>query len=209
MSTGTIRLLIADDHSLARLGLKFALEVQSDCKVIGEAGRGEEAVELYRALQPDVALIDLRLPGIDGIQATRQICAEFPAARVIVISTFKGEDDILRALQAGAKTYLLKSLPREEVLQAIRAAMKGESELPPLVSSILANRLRRPELTPRELEVIKLIVQGRSNKEIAQELGVELTTVKLHVGNVLSKLNANDRTDAATIAIKRGLVWID
>lgn len=209
MSTSKLRILIADDHALVRIGLRASIEMEPDFSVVAEAGSGEQTLQQYRKHQPDVALIDLRMPGMDGIQTTTALCREFPQARVIVISTFKGGDDILRAMQAGAKTYLPKSVQREELIKAIRAIAKGESYLPNVVASRLAERLRRPDLTTRELEVLRLVAAGNSNKDIATILSIEVGTVKLHVGKILEKLHARDRTEAATMAIQAGIVWLD
>ena len=205
----TIRVLIADDHTLVRIGLRTSIEMEPDLTVVAEAGSGEQTLAEFRQHQPDVVLLDLRMPGMDGIQTTTALCREFPAARIIVISTFTGGDDILRAMQAGAKTYLPKSVQREELIKAIRAIAKGESYLPNAVASRLTERLRRPDPTARELEVLRLLAAGNSNKEIAAALHIEVGTVKLHVGKVLDKLHVRDRTEAATLAIQTGIVWID
>ncbi|MFZ5494679.1 MAG: response regulator [Verrucomicrobiota bacterium] len=209
MSSSKLRILIADDHTLVRIGLRASIEMEPDFQIVAEAGTGEQTLAQYRKYQPDVALIDLRMPGCDGIQTTATLCREFPQARIIVISTFKGGDDILRAMQAGAKTYLPKSVQREELIKAIRAIAKGESYLPNIVASRLAERLRRPDLTARELEVLRLVAAGNSNKDIATALSIEVGTVKLHVGKILEKLHARDRTEAATMAIQAGIVWLD
>lgn len=209
MSSPKLRILIADDHALVRIGLRASIEMEPDFQIVAEAGSGEQALAQFRKHQPDVALIDLRMPGMDGVQTTATLCREFPAARVIVISTFKGGDDILRAMQAGAKTYLPKSVQREELIKAIRAIAKGDTYLPNIVANRLAERLRRPELTVRELEVLRLIAAGNSNKAIASTLSIEVGTVKLHVGKILEKLHARDRTEAATMAIQAGIVWLD
>lgn len=209
MNSRKLRILIADDHALVRIGLRTSIEMESGFHVVAEAGTGEQALAEYRKHRPDVALIDLRMPGSDGIQTTAALCHEFPDARVIVISTFQGGDDILRAMQAGAKTYLPKSVPREELIRSISAVAKGESYMPNIVASRLAERLRRPDLTVRELEVLRLLSAGNSNKEIAQALSIEVGTVKLHVGKILEKLHARDRTEAATRAIQAGIVWLE
>jgi DNA-binding NarL/FixJ family response regulator len=209
MNQAKLRILIADDHSLVRIGLKTSLEMEADCEVVAEAGTGEQALVQYRKHRPEVALIDLRLPGMDGVQTTAALCREFPSARVVIISTFTGGDDILRAMQAGAKTYLPKSVQREELIKAIRAIAKGDTYLPNIVASRLAERLRRPDLTVRELEVLRLVAAGNSNKAIASILSIEVGTVKLHVGKILEKLHARDRTEAATMAIQAGIVWLD
>ena len=177
--------------------------------VVAEATTGEQAILDFREHRPDLALIDLRLPGLDGIQTTAAICREFSGAKIIIVSTYKGGDDILRAMQAGAKTYLPKSVQREELIGAIRAIASGDTYMPNIVATRLAERLRRPDLTVRELEVLRLVAAGNSNKEIATALSLEVTTVKLHVGKILGKLHARDRTEAATLAIQGGIVWLE
>lgn len=209
MNSSRLKILIADDHALVRMGLRASLEMEADLKVVAEAGTGEQTLAQYRKHQPDVALIDLRMPGLDGIQTTAALCREFPQARIVIISTFQGGDDILRAMQAGAKTYLPKSIQREELIKAIRAIAHGETYLPNVVAGRLAERLRRPDLTERELEVLRLVAAGNSNKDIASALSIEVGTVKLHVGKILEKMHARDRTEAATMAIQAGLVWLD
>jgi DNA-binding NarL/FixJ family response regulator len=209
MSSARLKILIADDHALVRMGLRASLEMEADLQVVAEAGNGEQTLVQFRRHQPDVALIDLRMPGLDGIQTTAALCREFPQARVVVISTFQGGDDILRAMQAGAKTYLPKSVQREELIKAVRAIARGETYLPNVVAGRLAERLRRPDLTARELEVLRLVAAGNSNKDIASTLSIEVGTVKLHVGKILEKLHARDRTEAATMAIQAGIVWLD
>lgn len=209
MQPAKLRILIADDHALVRIGLRASIEMEPDVQVVAEAGSGEQAIAQYRKHHPDIALIDLRMPGCDGIQTTAALCREFPQARVIIISTFQGGDDILRAMQAGAKTYLPKSVQREELIKAIRAVAAGETYLPGAVALRLTERLRRPDLTQRELEVLRLVAAGNSNKDIASALSIEISTVKLHVGKILEKLHARDRTEAATMAIQAGIVWLD
>ena len=209
MMPAQLRLLIADDHALVRIGLKASFEMERDFSVVAEAATGEQAIVQYREHRPDIALIDLRLPGMDGARTTAALCREFPEAKVIVISTFNGGDDILRSLEAGAKSYLTKSVQREELIDAIRAIASGDKYMPAVVADRLAQRLRSPDLTPRELEVLRLIAAGNSNKAIASCLTIEVGTVKLHVGKILDKLNARDRTEAATRAVQSGLVWFD
>jgi len=209
MNPARLKILIADDHALVRIGLRASLEMEADLQVVAEAGTGEQTLAQYRRHLPDVALIDLRMPGLDGIQTTAALCREFPQARIVVISTFQGGDDILRAMQAGAKTYLPKSVQREELIKAVRAIARGETYLPNVVAGRLAERLRRPDLTGRELEVLRLVAAGNSNKAIASALSIEVGTVKLHVGKILEKLHARDRTEAATMAIQAGIVWLD
>jgi len=205
--TERITLLIVDDHPIVRTGLAALLERQEDMAVVAEAGDGEEAVDLYRRLRPDLVLMDLRLPRVSGVEATARICAEFREARVLVLTTYEGDEDIFRALEAGARGYLLKDLAREELLEAIRAVRRGQRRVSPRAASRLAERVPRSELTPRELAVLRLIVEGRSNKEIGGALGIAEGTVKVHVTNVLGKLGVSDRTQAATSALERGIVW--
>lgn len=203
-----LQLMIVDDHALVRLGLKTSLEMEPDFRVVAETSTGEQALASYAAARPDVILIDLRLPGLSAIETTARLREIDPQAKVIVISTFNGGEDIFRALQAGAKTYLPKSIQREEMIAAIRAVARGEGCLPPSVASKLAERLQRPSLTVREAEVLKLVVAGETNKEIASKLSLAEVTVKLHVSNILEKLGARDRTEAARLAIESGLVWL-
>ncbi len=203
-----LNLMIVDDHALVRLGLKTSLEMEADFRVVAEASTGEQALALYALARPDVTLMDLRLPGLNGIETTGRLLQTDPGAKVIVISTFSGGEDIFRALQAGAKTYLTKSIQREEMVAAIRAVARGEGYLPASVASRLAERLQRSSLTTRELEVLRLVVEGETNKEIATALSLAEVTVKLHVGNILEKLKARDRTEAARLAIESGLIWL-
>jgi two-component system NarL family response regulator len=204
-----IRILIVDDHFVVRMGLSAVIGTQSDMCVVGEAVNGRQAVELFRQHKPDVTLMDLRLPEINGVEAIVEIRREFPEARVIVLTTYDGDEDIYRALQAGARGYLLKDMLREGLLDAIRAVHAGGRRIPAEVASRLAERMTRTELTSRELEVLGLIVKGRSNKEIAAELRVAEGTVKIHVNNILSKLGVGDRTQAATFALQRGIIHLE
>lgn len=207
--TQPIRILIADDHAVVREGLAAMIARRADMQVVAEAENGRQAVELARRHRPDVILMDLRLPELSGVAAIRQITAEVPAARVIVLTTFDGDEDIYRALQAGAKAYLLKDTPREALLEAIRAVHAGHKRIPSEVAAKLAERLLAPELSARELDVLRLIVAGRSNKEIGAALGISEGTVKVHVNSLLGKLGVADRTQAVTEALKRGLVHLD
>lgn len=191
------------------MGLAGSFNLEPDMSVVAECGNGQQAQELYRAHQPDVVIMDCRMPGQDGLAATAAICREFPEARVIMLSVFSGEEDIYRAVQAGARSYLPKSLQREELLQAIRAVHSGQHFFPPSVAERLAARVQREELSARELEVLKHLVRGASNKEIAFALGISEVTVKLHVSHVLAKLRVSDRTQAVTAAIQRGIVHLD
>jgi two-component system NarL family response regulator len=178
-------------------------------QVAAEAEDGRRAVELARQLKPDVILLDLRMPEMGGVEAITHIRAERPEARIIVLTTYDGDEDIYRALQAGAKAYLLKDMPRDELLDAIRVVHAGHKRIPSEVAAKLAERLTAKALTPRELEVLKLIVAGRSNKEIGAGLGIAEGTVKIHVNNLLGKLGVADRTQAVTEALKRGIVHLD
>ncbi|HKI71497.1 MAG TPA: response regulator transcription factor [Verrucomicrobiae bacterium] len=203
-----IRILIADDHLVVRIGLRSMIDTQPDMNVIAEAANGREAVALFRDHQPDVTLIDLRMPVMGGVEAVGVIHAEFPDARIIVLTTYDGDENIYRALQGGARAYLLKDIPREEFLDDIRAVYQGQYCIPPAVAARLAQRIPGPELSARELEVLKLIVEGMSNKEIASALSITESTVKNHVNSILGKLNVKDRTQAATTALRRGIVTL-
>lgn len=204
-----IRLLIADDHFVVRMGLAALIGTQADMEVVGEAADGSEAVEQFRRLKPDVVIVDLRMPVTDGISATIAIMKEDPAARVMVLSTYDGDVDIHNALRAGALGYLLKGAVSEELVEAIRAVRSGRRYIPAAVATRLAEYLYGSDLTGRELDVLKLIVKGFANKEIAVSLSISEGTVKTHVNNILSKLGVSDRTQAATTAIQRGIVHLD
>jgi DNA-binding NarL/FixJ family response regulator len=205
----SIRVLVVDDHPIVREGLIAIVERQPDMSVVAEASDGEQAVEAFRQHRPDVTLMDLRLPGMSGVEAITAIRREFPSARVIVLTTYDGDEDIYRALQAGAQGYLLKDTFREELLEAIRAVNEGKRRIPGGIATRLAERIGGNELTAREIEVLKLIVKGRSNREIASALVITEGTVKGHVNNILSKLGVADRTQAATTALQRGIIHLD
>jgi DNA-binding NarL/FixJ family response regulator len=202
-----IRILVVDDHFMVRMGLCASLNVEPDMKVVAEAGTGEEALRIYRQHEPTLVLMDVRLPSMGGIETAAAILAEFPKARILMLSTHAGEEEIYRSLQAGASGYILKNAVREQLLQAIRQVCRGERYIDPSVTSVLAARLSHRSLTARELEVLRMIVRGLSNKEIASALNIAEVTVKLHVSHVLEKLNVKDRTHAATEALKRGIVY--
>ena len=204
-----IRILIADDHLVVRVGLRSMIDTQSDMVVVAEAANGLESVQLSRKHLPDVTLMDLRMPVLGGVEATIAIREEFPEARIIVLTTYDGDENIYRALQAGARANLLKDIPREEFLHDIRAVFSGQYCIPPAVAARLAQRLPCPELSARELEVLRLIVGGLSNKEISSTLKISESTVKNHVNSILGKLKVNDRTQAATTALRRGFVALD
>ncbi len=204
-----IRIMVVDDHFVVRMGLSGSINVEPDMAVAAEASTGEQAVAAYRLHRPDIVLMDLKLPGISGVEATRAICQEFPAAAVIMLSTHDGEEDIYRSLQAGARTYLLKTAARNELIDTIRAVYAGERSISPAVGARLAERMMHPDLTTREIDVLRLVVKGKSNKEIASDLSIAEVTVKLHVGHILNKLSVNDRTQAATTALQRGIIHLD
>lgn len=204
-----IRILITDDHPVVREGLASIIERREDMTTVAQANNGAEAVDLYRQHHPDVVLMDLRMPQMDGVTAISQIRQEAPDARIIVLTTYDGEEDIYRGLQAGAKGYLLKDAPREELLNTIRAVHNGQTHIPSPVAVKLASRISQSPLTPREIEVLRLMVGGNSNQEIANALFIAEGTVKAHVNSILDKMNVNDRTQAVTAAIRRGLVHLD
>jgi len=201
--------MVVDDHFAIRMGLTGSINLEPDMAVEAEASNGSQAIEGFRKHQPDIVLMDLKLPGASGIEATAAICKEFPKAAIIMLSTHDGEEDIYRSLQAGARAYILKDAAREELVAAIRKVHVGERVISPAVGARLAERMTRAELTAREIEVLKLMAKGRSNKEIGSALGIAEVTVKLHVGHLLTKLNANDRTQAATTALQRGILHLD
>lgn len=201
-----IRILIVDDHPIVREALITVIERQDDMTIVGEATNGKAAVELFQQLAPDVTLLDLRLPEMDGISALVAMRTHNPAARVIILTAFDQEEDIYRGLRAGAKAYLIKDTPTQTVLETIRSVHHGQTCIAPDIATKLAERMVGPEVTPRELEVLRLLMEGTSNRAIAAALHISEGTVKTHVNNILGKLGANDRTQAVTIALKRGLI---
>ncbi len=201
-----IRIMLVEDHQVVRQGLEALLGTTENLEVVGSVGDGLEAMDLFRSLMPDITLIDLQLPKQGGAETIRQIRAEFPQARFIVLTTFDGDEDIYRALQAGARAYLLKGMPLEELLTTIQAVHKGKLHIPTPVAEKLAERLSGQELTAREMNVLERIVAGRANKEISTDLSISEATVKTHINSLLGKLGVADRTQAATVAIQRGLV---
>jgi two-component system NarL family response regulator len=204
-----IRVLVVEDHHVVRQGLVALLNVVDGLEVVGEAADGVEAIAQYRKHQPDIALIDLRLPRLSGVEVIERIRMETPNARFIVLTTYDGDEDIFRALQAGARAYLLKGMTSEELIAAIRAVHAGKSHIPPAIAQRLAERMGTEELTPREFDVLEQIVRGKSNKDIATELEISEATVKTHINNLLSKLGVTDRTQAATAALQRGIVTLE
>jgi DNA-binding NarL/FixJ family response regulator len=201
-----IRIALADDHPLLRQGIMALLADQTDLKLVAEASNGLEAVEQFRRNRPDVMLMDLQMPGMNGIDAMIAIRGEFPDARFIVLTTYSGDVQIVRALKAGARAYLLKSLLHRELLDTIRAVHAGQKRIPPEVAAELAEHAADDSLTAREVEVLRLIAAGNANKLVADRLSITEETVKAHVKNILSKLDANDRTHAVTIGLKRGII---
>ena len=206
MTTQPIRVLIAEDHLIARVGVGTIVETQADMQVVAEAANGAEAVQLHERHRPDVTLMDIRMPVMGGVEAMRAIRERAPAARFIALSTYSGDEEIRRALQAGASAYLTKDVLDDELVKTIRLVHAGRAYLPPAVAATLAAHATRPELTARELDVLALIVRGMGNKQIASELKIAEYTVKNHVKNVLSKLGVDDRTQAATSALQRGII---
>jgi two-component system NarL family response regulator len=201
-----IRILIADDHAVVRQGLATIINHDSEMTVIAQAEDGQQAIALYRQHQPDITLMDLRMPRMGGVEAITAICAEFKQARIAVLTTYDGDEDIYSGLRAGAQGYLLKDAKPSELLNAIRAIHSGEKYIPPAVGAKLLQRMSNPELSERELEVLRLMAQGMSNQEIGTALSIGESTIKSHVNRILSKLGVNDRTQAVIIAVKRGLV---
>jgi two-component system, NarL family, response regulator len=202
----TIRLMLADDHYLVRLGLSSVISLEPDMAVCAEAATGRQAIEQFRAHQPDVTLMDLRLPDLSGTDATRAIRAEFPDARIVALSTFAGDEEIHLALEAGAIAYLVKTVQPQELIDTIRKAAAGQRHIPPDVAARLAARSPRSHLSPRELDVLRLMISGKRNREIATQLDISEGTVKIHVSNILVKLSVTDRTEAVTQALQRGIV---
>ncbi len=208
-SSKPIRILVVDDHFMVRMGLSASLNVESDMEVVAEAGTGEAVLEAYRKYSPTVVIMDLRLPGMSGAEATASLLAEYPEASVLMLSTHSGEEDVYRAMQAGARGYILKSAVREELLRAIREVHAGRRYLEATVASQLAERVSHRSLTGREIEVLRMVAKGLGNKEIAAALRIAEVTVKLHVSHVLEKLNVKDRTEAATAALHRGIISLE
>jgi len=204
-----IRVLIVEDHNVVRQGLVALLNEAGGLDVVGEAADGLEAVAQFRKLQPDITLIDLRLPRMSGVEVIDRIRLETPQGRFVVLTTYDGDEDIYRALKAGARAYLLKGMTGEDLIKAIRAVHAGKTHIPPAIAERLAERMGAEDLTPREFDVLEQIVHGKSNREIAAELEVSEATVKTHINSLLGKLGVTDRTQAATAAIQRGIVPLE
>jgi len=200
-----IRILSVDDHALLRKGIAAVVNAEPDLKLVAEASNGGEAIEMYRLHRPDVTLMDLQMPGLNGIEAITRILAEFPNARIIVLTTYSGDAQVVRALRAGARAYILKGHDRE-LLETIHTVMEGRKRIPPEVAAELADHATDEGLSDREIEVLKLIAAGNSNKRIADLLSIAEATVKSRVTNILSKLSASDRAHAVTIGLKRGII---
>jgi DNA-binding NarL/FixJ family response regulator len=204
-----IRVLCVDDHPLVRKGIASILANEADMRLVAEAENGRQAVDLFRLHHPHVTLMDLRMPELDGIAATREIRQEFPEARIIALTSFDGDQDIYRALEAGARGYLLKEMVHTEVIHAIRIVHAGKRLMPPEVAERLSEYFPQIALTPREVEVLAFVAKGLANKEIAGLLGTASGTIKMHMQNILGKLGAADRTHAVSIAFRRGILHLD
>lgn len=203
-----IRVLVADDHPLLREGICAVIDAQMDIELVAQATNGREAVELYRMLRPDVTLMDLQMPVMDGIQAIQAIRAEFPEARIAILTTYRGDVRAMHAIQAGAFGYLLKSSLRKELLDAIRSIARGKRHIPLDIAGELLGQLGQESLTPREVQVLQCVAMGKPNKQIAQELSISEDTIKGHLRSIMDKLGANNRTHAVTLAIQRGIIVV-
>jgi two-component system, NarL family, response regulator len=206
--TAKLRVLIVDDHPIMRIGIAAIIRATPDMSVIDQAGSGEDGIEMFEKHLPDLTLVDLRLPGISGVEVIRRIIAQHPDAKIVVLTTYEGDEDIHQALQAGARSYIIKGMPHNALVSALRRVHAGGRFLPPPVTRALSSRLPDSELSSREREVLNLIMRGKSNKEIATELGITESTVKCHVSVILMRLNVNDRTQAVVVALQRGLIHL-
>ena len=205
-SPSLIRILTVDDHPLLREGIAFLVKSQQDMELVAEASDGEEAIEQFRRHRPDVTLMDLRMPNLNGTEAISRIRNEFPDAKIIVLSTYAGDVQVLRAIKAGARGYVVKGHVHRELLDAIRCVHAGHKRIPPEIAAELAEHVADDQLSSREIDVLRLIGAGNANKQIADKLSIGETTVKNHISNILSKLGANDRAHAVTIALRRGII---
>lgn len=203
-----IRVLCVDDHRLVLEGIALIIDAQPDLQVVGKAATGEQAVSLFREHRPDVTLMDLQLPGMSGVETIRAVLADDPGARIVVLTMYQGDEDIHRAMQAGAAAYLLKDMLSDELISVVREVHAGRRPVGPAVKARLEDRALGARLTPRETEVIELVAQGLRNKEIAAALGISEETVQVHVKNILAKLKVNDRTAALNVALRRGIIHI-
>jgi DNA-binding NarL/FixJ family response regulator len=204
-----IRVLVVDDHPMIRAGLTATISPEADMAVVASASTGKEGLEEYRRHQPDITLMDLKMPDMGGVEAIRTIRAEFPAAKIIVLSTYQGDEDIFRAIEAGAVTYVLKDMVAEKLMGVIREVASGGRPIPPEIAQRLSHRMFHATLTAREIEVLRLVARGMRNKEIAGDLNISDETVQGHVKNILAKLSVHDRTEAVAVAVRRGIVHLD
>ena len=207
--TQTLGILCVDDHPLVRKGIAAILANETDMKLVAEAGSGTEAVNAFRQFHPDITLMDLRMPGMDGIEATKQIRQIDPEAKIIALTSYDGDQDIYRAIEAGVRGYILKEMVHTEVLRAIRTVHAGKRLMPAEVAERLSEYFPQMALTPREVEVLRFVAKGMANKEIAHQLGTASGTIKMHIQNILAKLDASDRTHAVTIALERGILHLE
>jgi DNA-binding NarL/FixJ family response regulator len=203
-----IRILLVDDHFVARMGLHSIVDSHPGMEIVADAHNGAEAIELHRQHQPDVTIMDLRMPGLSGFDAIAAIREEFPSARIVVLSNYEGSEDVYRALESGAMAYLLKSAGSDELIQAIESVHHGRRYLPAALRTMMAARVPADQLTGRELDVLRLLAKGNSNREIAAELSIADNTVRIHVARILQKLSVEDRTQAVIVAFQRGIVHI-
>jgi len=208
-SPNLIRILTVDDHPLLREGIAFLVKSQPDMELVAEASDGEEAIEQFRRHRPDVTLMDLRMPNLNGTEAISRIRNEFPDAKIIVLTTYAGDVQVLKAIKAGARGYIVKGHVHRELLDAIRSVHAGHKRIPPEIAAELADHAADDQLSAREIDVLRLIGEGNANKQIADKLLIAETTVKNHISNILSKLGANDRAHAVTIALQRGIIELD
>ena len=208
-SPNLIRILTVDDHPLLREGIAFLVKSQQDMELVAEASDGEEAIEQFRRHRPDVTLMDLRMPNLNGTEAISRIRNEFPDAKIIVLSTYAGDVQVLKAIKAGARGYIVKGHVHRELLDAIRSVHAGRKRIPPEIAAELAEHAADDALSSREIDVLRLIGAGNANKQIADKLSIAETTVKNHISNILSKLGANDRAHAVTIALQRGIIELE
>jgi two-component system, NarL family, response regulator len=204
-----IRVLVADDHLVVRFGLTSIIDQQADMEVVAQASTGREVIELWKAHRPDVTLMDLRMPGLNGDAAIAEICKDEPRARIIVLTIHRGDEAVSRAIRAGARGYLLKDVPFQDLLEAIRKVHQGQRCIPAELAGAIAERVRQEGLTPREIDVLKLVAGGLSNKQIGERLEISENAIKHYVAAILSKLGAQDRTHAVTLALDRGIIHLD
>jgi DNA-binding NarL/FixJ family response regulator len=204
-----IRILTVDDHPLLREGIAALVKAEPDMEIIAEASNGEEAVQQFRRHRPDVTLMDIQMPTLNGIEAISRIRNEFPGAKIIVLSTYSGDVQVLQAIKAGARGYIVKGHVHRELLNAVRSVHAGHKRIPPEIAAELAEHAADDSLSSREIDVLRLVAAGNANKQIADKLSIEETTVKSHISSILSKLGANDRTHAVTIGLQRGIIELD